>query len=137
MSKCPMCEELPRSSALPLFIADMGSSVAVLNSNQLFKGRSLVILKKHATELYQLSPQERQQYCEEMIQVAEALDKACHPDKMNYVVHGNIVAHLHWHLIPRYKDDPYWGSPIDYKPSKKLKNEEYADLIKEIRRHLP
>ena len=131
-----MCEEIPKSEAQPLFIADMGSSVALLNPNQLFRGRSLVILKKHATELYQLSPEERQQYCEEMIRVAEALDKVCHCDKMNYVVHGNIVAHLHWHLIPRYKDDPYWGSPIDYKPTKKLRNEEYVALIKDIRRHI-
>ena len=31
---------------------------------------------------------------------------------MNYCSLGNVVPHLHWHLVPRYRSDPRWGSPI-------------------------
>jgi diadenosine tetraphosphate (Ap4A) HIT family hydrolase len=32
-------------------------------------------------------------------------------DRMNYASFGNVVAQLHWHLIPRYEGDPNWGAP--------------------------
>jgi diadenosine tetraphosphate (Ap4A) HIT family hydrolase len=35
------------------------------------------------------------------------------PVKMNYEVHGNTLPHLHLHLFPRQRDDPYVGGPID------------------------
>ena len=31
---------------------------------------------------------------------------------MNYASLGNIMRHLHWHLIPRYESDPRWGKPV-------------------------
>jgi diadenosine tetraphosphate (Ap4A) HIT family hydrolase len=102
----------------------------------MFKGRTLIIYGKHVTELYHLILEDRQQCFEEMVRVAEALDKSFHPDKMNYFIFGNVVAHLHWHLIPRYKDDPSWGGPVDFTLKKKLKDEEYKELIENIRRNL-
>jgi diadenosine tetraphosphate (Ap4A) HIT family hydrolase len=92
--------------------------------------------KDHVTELYHLKPEDRQQYFEEMIRVAQALDKSFQPDKMNYFIFGNVVAHLHWHLIPRYKTDPSWGGPVDFTRKKKLKDEEYKNHIENIRKNL-
>lgn len=46
------------------------------------------------------------------MRVATALDKAFHPDKMNYVLLGNMLPHMRWHLIPRYETDSFWGGPI-------------------------
>ncbi len=31
---------------------------------------------------------------------------------MNYTSLGNVVPHLHWHIVPRYRQDPRWGGPI-------------------------
>ena len=38
------------------------------------------------------------------------------PDKINLASLGNMVPHLHWHVIPRFRDDrhfpePIWGAP--------------------------
>ena len=34
------------------------------------------------------------------------------PDKVNLASLGNLVPHLHWHVIPRYRDDSHFPEPI-------------------------
>ncbi|HXN14887.1 MAG TPA: HIT domain-containing protein, partial [Usitatibacter sp.] len=34
------------------------------------------------------------------------------PDKMNLASLGNMVAHVHWHVVPRYRDDRHFPKPI-------------------------
>ena len=34
------------------------------------------------------------------------------PDHINVESLGNVVPHLHWHIIPRYVGDPMWGAPV-------------------------
>ena len=51
---------------------------------------------------------------------------------------GQVVPHLHWHIIPRYKDDPRWGGPIwttnpDEMRIVHLKDAEYEALAERIR----
>jgi hypothetical protein len=36
----------------------------------------------------------------------------CRPHKLNYELLGNQVPHLHWHLFPRYLDDPQRLQPV-------------------------
>jgi diadenosine tetraphosphate (Ap4A) HIT family hydrolase len=35
-----------------------------------------------------------------------------HPDKINLASFGNVVPHLHWHVIPRFEDDAHFPAPI-------------------------
>jgi diadenosine tetraphosphate (Ap4A) HIT family hydrolase len=72
------------------------------------------------------------------IRVAKALDEVFHPDKMNYELLGNTSAHMHWHLVPRYKNDGFWGLPIWIRrhEDKSLTDKEYRELVKTIRQHL-
>jgi diadenosine tetraphosphate (Ap4A) HIT family hydrolase len=34
------------------------------------------------------------------------------PDKINLASLGNVVPHLHWHVIPRFSDDPHFPNPV-------------------------
>ena len=34
------------------------------------------------------------------------------PDKVNLASFGNVVPHLHWHVIPRWQDDRHFPEPI-------------------------
>ena len=34
------------------------------------------------------------------------------PHKINLASFGNLVPHLHWHVIPRYPDDPHFPASI-------------------------
>ena len=40
--------------------------------------------------------------------VEEAIRHVMHPDKVNLAALGNMVPHIHWHVIPRYKDDAFY-----------------------------
>ncbi len=40
--------------------------------------------------------------------VEEAVRHVMHPDKVNLAALGNMVPHIHWHVIPRYKDDVFF-----------------------------
>ncbi len=133
-SSCVFCRLL--QDGFPLKICDLKVSVAALHRDQYFYGRCLLVLKWHEVELYNLSEDERAAFFEDMIVVARALKSALKPDKMNYAVLGNVVPHLHWHLIPRFKSDPLWGRPIWAEPhdEKVLSNAEYEELIEIIRK---
>ena len=108
---CVMCGKYGRSGG-DLHIADLEGSRVFLHGDQFFPGYVLLILRRHATELYELSAAERQTLIEEVNRVAEALARVFRPVKMNYELLGNQVPHIHWHLIPRLASDPEPQAPI-------------------------
>ena len=107
---CPACTGAWPSSSQR--IADFTTSVAYLHDDQFFPGWSFLVLKRHATELWQLAPSERTSLMEEVTRVAQALAAAFDAVKINYELLGNQIAHIHWHLIPRRKDDPIPSEPV-------------------------
>ena len=118
----------------PLRICELSVSVANLNTNQQNLGRTVVVYKRHATELWQLEETERTKFFKDMVIVATALNKVLKPDEMNYALLGNTMPHLHWHLIPRYKTEPTWGYAMcrHDREEKTLSKSEYSKLIKRI-----
>lgn len=93
-------------------IADCGTSVAYLFGDQFFPGWTVLVLKRHASELFELSADERRRLIEEVSMVAEALKEAFRAVKINYELLGNQVSHIHWHIIPRLTSDPLPRDPV-------------------------
>ena len=109
-STCTIC-----SGTWPLDdhrIADCGTSIAYVFDDQFFRGWTVLVLKRHATELFQLSADERGRLIEEVSAVAEALMEAFHPVKINYELLGNQLSHIHWHVIPRLGGEPSLRDPV-------------------------
>jgi len=111
---CPMCSRWQDEPELR--IAEFEHSFAVLNRDQFFPGYTLLFTREHVTELFHLDPAVRAGLMEEVNQVAAALQQAFTPTKMNYELLGNMVPHIHWHLIPRHSSDPLWPRPIWSEP---------------------
>jgi diadenosine tetraphosphate (Ap4A) HIT family hydrolase len=44
--------------------------------------------------------------------VERALRAVMQPHKINVASLGNLTPHLHWHVIPRYEDDPHFPRPV-------------------------
>jgi len=144
---CPLCpmvaalqtaETYESPAGVSRRVALLPTAVAVLGDDQYYKGYTLVIGRRHATELYHLPDAESTGYFQDMLRVARAIDRAFSPRKMNYELLGNTVAHLHWHLFPRYADDPTPQRPTwehAHEP-RLLDAGGYATTIAAIRRHL-
>ena len=118
---CPMVQALETGEAyrapsgeVSRRVALLPSAVAVLGYDQYYPGYTLVISRRHATELYHLPDAESQAYFGDMLRVARAIDRAFSPRKMNYELLGNTVPHLHAHVLPRYADDPRPGWPFPW-----------------------
>jgi diadenosine tetraphosphate (Ap4A) HIT family hydrolase len=119
-------------------VALLPTAVAVLGADQFYRGYTLVIARRHARELYHLPDADSAAYMRDMVRVARAIDQAFAPRKMNYELLGNTVAHLHWHLFPRYAGDPNPARPTWEHPHAPalLAEAGYAEVIQAIRRHL-
>jgi len=94
------------------FIADCGPAKAYLHADQFFPGWTLLVLSRHATELWELERGERHALIDAVADLARALADAYDARKMNYELLGNELPHIHWHLVPRRADDPAPRRPV-------------------------
>jgi diadenosine tetraphosphate (Ap4A) HIT family hydrolase len=94
------------------FIADLGLSKAYLHDDQFFPGWTVVLFKRHATELFHLAPTERIQLMEEVNLTAKVVANIYEARKINYELLGNQLPHIHWHVIPRLAGDPAPLAPV-------------------------
>lgn len=136
---CPVCDLIklskPEDDHL-IAIADLTFSRLFLGKNQFVKGYCVLICHRHVIEPYELTTAERTNYFNDLATVGSALQKAFNADKMNYNILGNVVPHLHTHILPRYFTDSAPNRPID--PALKghevfLSAEEYVQRIELIR----
>ena len=77
-----------------------------------FPGYCRVIWNAHIKELTDLDAEDRRRFMEIVFEVEAALRSSLSPDKMNVASLGNLTPHLHWHIIPRFADDPAFPKPI-------------------------
>jgi diadenosine tetraphosphate (Ap4A) HIT family hydrolase len=87
---------LPRSGSVP------GYTVAVWND-------------RHLSEPTQLGTQEAVGYWQETIDIGRAVQQALEHAKMNYLMLGNNVLHLHAHIVPRPVLDPAPNEPLPWR----------------------
>jgi diadenosine tetraphosphate (Ap4A) HIT family hydrolase len=71
-----------------------------------------VIWKAHVREMTDLAPADRLHCMNVVFAVERGMRDALSPVKINLASLGNMVAHVHWHVIPRFADDPHFPQPI-------------------------
>jgi diadenosine tetraphosphate (Ap4A) HIT family hydrolase len=94
-------------------IASLSVSSLYLAKNQTYRGQcSLIFDLRHAARPDELTPTEWAAFCADLYAAQQAIVTVTRPDHINVESLGNVVPHLHWHIIPRYVGDPRWGMPI-------------------------
>lgn len=133
---CPMCDRWQGDADLQ--IAELEHSYLILNRDQFFPGYCLLFTKQHQTELFHLDANVRQGLMEEISRVAQGLADCFQPNKLNYELLGNLVPHIHWHLVPRFRSEPLWPRPIWSEPHQELllTADQYRERCEQIRRAL-
>jgi len=71
-----------------------------------------LIWNGHAAELTDLGPEQRSALMQAVCKVEEAVRRSLQPAKINLASLGNVVPHLHWHVVARWPDDPHFPLPI-------------------------
>ena len=77
-----------------------------------YPGFVRVILNRHATEMGDLDAAERDRLMAVVFAVEAAVRETMRPDKMNLASLGNMTPHVHWHVVPRYRDDRHFPHPV-------------------------
>jgi diadenosine tetraphosphate (Ap4A) HIT family hydrolase len=77
-----------------------------------YPGFARVIWKDHVREVSDLPDEDRLLLNEAVWQLECAVREVMQPLKVNVASLGNVVPHLHWHVIPRYADDAHFPAPV-------------------------
>ncbi len=104
---CPLCQTeggtlLWRNEKLRVVAVD----------DEYYPGFVRVIWNDHVAEMSDLEPSDRAALMNTVNTVEQAMRTRMQPDKINLASLGNQVPHLHWHIIPRYRDDPHFPDPV-------------------------
>jgi diadenosine tetraphosphate (Ap4A) HIT family hydrolase len=103
---CELC--VPQAD--PLWRNGQFSVILVDDAN--YPGFCRVIWHAHVKEMSDLSAAERLAMMDAVNQVELAQRAVLAPDKINLASLGNVVPHLHWHVIPRFTDDAHFPNPV-------------------------
>ncbi len=101
-------------------------------------GYCRVIWNAHVKEMTDLSVRSRMHLMQVVFALEQAVRTVMIPEKINLATLGNQVPHLHWHVIPRFVDDPSFPDSI-WSPARRTGGHRSADvsgLMKLLRRRL-
>jgi diadenosine tetraphosphate (Ap4A) HIT family hydrolase len=103
---CELCELKSQT----LYRNDKLSIILVDDPN--YPGFCRVIWNDHVKEMSDLAPSDRLRLNDAVWHVETAVREVMEPAKINVASLGNVVPHLHWHVIPRYANDAHFPNPI-------------------------
>ena len=106
---CPVCLRGRPTN----IIAELDASFLMAGEEAPMKGYCFLLLKRHAVELYELSPEEAYAFMRDVQRTSGAVHEITRAVKLNYEIHGNTIPHLHLHLFPRYIGDAFENQPIN------------------------
>lgn len=95
-----------------------------------------VIWDKHVQEMSDLAPADRERLMRAVFATEQALVEVIKPDKINLASLGNLTPHLHWHVIPRFVDDPHFPNPVWGKKLRASAHPLPSDFAMQMRRAL-
>lgn len=104
---CPLCES--RSERV-LWQDGYCRVIAVTDPD--YPGFCRVIWNEHVAEMSDLLPAQRDHLMEVVYGTERVLRDLLKPHKINLASFGNLVPHLHWHVIPRHEDDRHFPQPV-------------------------
>lgn len=131
---CAYCMKGDLVAKFGYFCCEMESSNVYIFKEQSHPGRVIVAHKKHVSEIIELTDEERNQFFKDINTVSNAIHKVFNPDKVNYGAYGDTGHHLHFHLVPKYKDDFEWNGVFLMNPGLKIASDaECEEIAKKLR----
>lgn len=139
MSDCPLCRQ-PQPGEIwrnkNFYVIDAGGDG--------LPGYIRLVCCGHVKEMTGLSQKVRLEMLELLTVIERIMIAVMAPDKVNLASLGNMVPHLHWHIIARWADDAYfpdsiWSAPRRAAPdgqTMRQRTELAARMVEELKRAL-
>ncbi|WP_075794312.1 HIT family protein [Massilia putida] len=93
-------------------VVDNDKFAVILVDDANYPGFARVIWKDHVREVSDLPDADRLLLNDAVHKLELAVRDVMRPLKVNVASLGNVVPHLHWHVIPRYADDAHFPAPV-------------------------
>ncbi|ATA53008.1 HIT domain protein [compost metagenome] len=104
---CPLCDA-PGGR-----VVFEGAKLRVIHAQEEgFPAFYRVVWRDHAAEFSDLDAADRVLCMEAVVRVEQCLRDALAPTKLNIAALGNMVAHLHWHVIARFDWDSHFPGSV-------------------------
>ena len=122
---CPLCDT---DGGLLIW---RGEKLRVIRADEAgFPAFYRVVWNAHVAEFSDLDPLERAHCMDVVVQVEQALRQHLQPTKINLATLGNMVAHLHWHVIARFDWDSHFPAPV-WAAAQRARNAAQEDAVRE------
>ncbi|HOM68274.1 MAG TPA: HIT family protein [Candidatus Paceibacterota bacterium] len=134
--QCIFCKII--KNEIPVIkVYETSKNLAFLDINPLTIGHSLIIPKKHAENIFDISPDDFKALMIDAQKLAKILKISLKAQGINLInssgeIAGQSVFHFHFHLIPRYKNDKLEFSDWWNKKTKKINNQELFKIAQKI-----
>jgi diadenosine tetraphosphate (Ap4A) HIT family hydrolase len=106
---CDLCNLLAAPGAALVWSDHQLSVVAVDDAE--YPGFTRVVWNAHVKEMTDLPVADRVRVMDVVWAVESAQREVLAPEKINLASFGNMTPHVHWHVIPRYRDDAHFPNP--------------------------
>ena len=123
----------------PLCTADGGALVwrgdklrVIRAAEQGFPAFYRVVWNDHAAEFSDLSATDRIVCMDAVALVERVLREQLAPIKINLAALGNMVAHLHWHVIARYDWDSHFPASVWAAAQRERNEEREAEIARQL-----
>jgi diadenosine tetraphosphate (Ap4A) HIT family hydrolase len=138
---CPICPALGQGdNEVWVRVIEGTWSEVFLERRTPVLGYCIVAWKRgHVSEPTELLPADASGYWRDVLEVGKAVQDCFQPIKLNYMLLGNTVPHLHTHIVPRYLNDPAPAGPIPWDTifsSEKVEETELRRHAADLRRLL-
>ncbi|MGE5027476.1 MAG: HIT family protein [Betaproteobacteria bacterium] len=104
---CELCDDIGGE-----LLWQDGLCRVVLVDDRDYPGFCRVVWDGHIKEMTDLPPDRRMRLMEVVFATESAVRQVLKPEKINLASLGNLVPHIHWHVIPRWQGDRHFPKPI-------------------------
>lgn len=136
-SECLYCTRNEVLDKLMIKIGDLEVSELFLFREQSHPGRCNVVYRGHGVEFHELDDEQRNALMRDVARAGKAVAAVFNPDKINYGSYADKLSHLHFHLVPKYRDGFEFGGIFEMNPQKTYLSEtQYKEMINKLRNAL-
>ncbi len=120
---CPLCET---DGGLLVF---RNESLRIIQASEAgFPAFYRVVWNRHVAEFSDLSATERETCMNAVVAVEQILRSELSPAKINLAALGNMVPHLHWHVVARFDGDSHFPASVWSAPQRPLDTKKVAAI---------